>query len=364
MNWSLFRGMWVWTAGFALLSSANAHEGTVKPLQVRVVVVTTFELGDDTGDKPGEFQAWVERFPLPEKIAFPQGFHGLRYDPKTHVLGIVTGEGGLRATASIMALGMDLRFDFSKAYWVVPAIGGVDPAVASVGSAAWAEWLIDRDLSFEIDARDIPADWSTGRIPLGRRKPFEDPAPELVRFGGASGYHLNAGLTDWAFELTRSVKLDDTEKLRAIRAHYAAYPNGQNPPAVIKGDVTAASAWWLGEHMNAMTQQWVKYWTGGKGVSTMTAMEDCGILQSLSFLAQAKRVQLDRVLVLRTGANYTVPPAGENAAQLLASEADEDDSLSAFIPALEAAYRVGSPVVRELSTHWERYRDHVPTAAR
>ncbi|MBV8633819.1 MAG: purine nucleoside permease [Burkholderiaceae bacterium] len=362
MKSTLLRAMQTCLVLAALLCVAKAEARPVKPLPVRVVVVTTFELGEDTGDKPGEFQAWVERFPLPQKIAFPQGFHGLRYDPQSQVLGAVTGEGSLRATASIMALGMDPRFDLSKAYWVVPAIAGVDPAAASVGSAAWAEWVIDRDLSFEIDARDIPAEWSTGRIPLGRRQPFETPVPELARFGGVSGYHLNAGLTEWAYALTRNVVLEDTETLREIRALYPAYPNGQKPPAVIKGDVTAASAWWLGEHMNTMAQQWVKYWTGGKGVSTMTAMEDCGIMQSLSFLAQTGRVQLDRVLVLRTGANYTVPPANENAAQLLASETAEDDALSAYIPALEAAYRVGSPVVRELSSHWERYRDHPPGA--
>ncbi len=348
---------------FGLMCVLEAWAKPVQPLPVRVVVVTTFELGEDSGDKPGEFQAWVERFPLPVKIDFPQGYHALRYNPQSQVLGVVTGEGSLRATASIMALGMDPRFDLSKAYWVVPAIAGVDPAAGSVGSAAWAEWLIDRDLSFEIDARDIPADWSTGRVPLGRRKPFEGPAPELARFGGVSGYHLNAGLTNWAFALTKDVKLEDTAALQAIRARYPAYPNGQKPPSVMKGDVTAASAWWLGEHMNTMAQQWVSYWTGGKGVSTMTAMEDCGIMQSLTFLAQAKRVQLDRVLVLRTGANYTVPPENETAAQLLASETDEDGALSAYIPALEAAYRVASPVVRELSDHWARYRDHLPGAA-
>jgi len=275
----------------------------------------------------------------------------------------VTGEGSLRGAASIMALGMDPRFDLSKAYWLVAGIAGIDPTVASVGSAAWAEWIIDRDSSFEIDARDIPSDWTTGRVPLGRKKPFELPAPELDRFGGVSGYHLNHELVNWAFELTKGVRLEDTKDLKGIRARYPDYPNGQKPPFVLKGDETAASAWWMGEHMNTLAQQWVSYWTGGKGISTTTSMEDCGILQSLSFLAHDKRVQLDRVLVLRTGSNFTIPAAGENTAQLLASESAEDAALSAFIPSLEAAYRVGSPVVVELTEHWNKYRDHLPGTA-
>jgi purine nucleoside permease len=351
----------------SLLLGCGAHAENAKPapalLPVKVVVVTTFELGNDTGDKPGEFQNWVERFPLPQTISFPQGYHALRYNPEKQVLGIVTGEGSLRGAASIMALGLDRRFDLSKAYWLIPAIAGIDPTVASVGSAAWAEWVIDRDLNFEIDSRDVPPDWSTGHVPLGRSKPFQMPVPDLDRPNGVNGYHLNAGLVDWAFHLTEHVKLEDTSRLQAVRAGYPNYPNALKPPFVLKGDEVAASDWWLGERMNTLAQQWVAYWTNGKGRSVTTAMEDCGILTSLSFLAQTHRVTLDRVLVLRTGSDYTIPAKGQTAAQLLESEASEDDVLSAYMESLEAAYRVGSPVVNELVSHWDRYRDVTPGAA-
>jgi len=78
-------------------------------------------------------------------------------NPDKSVLGIVTGIGTARATASIKALGMDPRFDLSKAYWLVAGIAGVNPNEASIGSATWAEWVIDSDLGFEVDAREIPA---------------------------------------------------------------------------------------------------------------------------------------------------------------------------------------------------------------
>ena len=45
-----------------------------KPIQVKVVVVTMFEIGEATGDRPGEFRTWVEQLPLMEKMPFPQGF--------------------------------------------------------------------------------------------------------------------------------------------------------------------------------------------------------------------------------------------------------------------------------------------------
>jgi purine nucleoside permease len=142
----------------------------------------TAEIGEDTGDRPGEFQTWVEQLPLPEKMRFPQGYRDLRYNPDKGVLGIVAGIGTARAAASIMALGMDPRFELSKAYWLIAGIAGVNPNEGSIGSAAWAEWVVDGDLGFEIDAREIPAGWPTGFIPLGKAQSYEEPASDI---GGA-----------------------------------------------------------------------------------------------------------------------------------------------------------------------------------
>ena len=333
-------------------------------IPVRVVVVTTFEIGADTGDTPGEFQTWVEKLPLPNVLPFPTGNHVLRYNPRTHVLGLVTGSGSVNAAASVMALGLDPRFDLKKAYWVLAGIAGVDPNYATVGSAAWAEWVVDRDLTHEIDAREIPPDWSTGLVPLTRSKPFQAPPPDPGIFS-PNAYHLNPGLTEWAFELTKGVKLDDTPDLKGIRAGYADYPEAAKPPTVLKGDEITAMAWWLGGIENKTAERWVDYWTGGKGRSVMSAMEDSGAARSLQLLTKAGRADYDRFLVLRTASDFTVPPKGQTAAELLASESSPDSAtkLTAFLPSLAAAYRTASPVVIELSTHWDRYEDHPPTAA-
>ena len=47
------------------------------PLPVKVVVVSMFEHGALTGDRPGEFQYWVERMPLDQEFAFPGGEYPL-----------------------------------------------------------------------------------------------------------------------------------------------------------------------------------------------------------------------------------------------------------------------------------------------
>ena len=214
MNWGVVR--WTGMAGIIFMWLASPFGAAAStPLQIRVVVVTAFEVGNDTGDMPGEFQNWVERYPLPEILPFPQGFRSLRYNAKDQVLGIVTGAGKSSAAASIMALGLDPRFDFSKAYWILAGIGGIDPKQASVGSAVWASYIVDGDLAYEIDGREIPADWPTGIMAYDRATPFEQPAPPTVSDNGILAYDLNDALASWAYGLTRDFVLPDDDKLKA-----------------------------------------------------------------------------------------------------------------------------------------------------
>jgi purine nucleoside permease len=340
---------------------ALAAQGAPTKIPVHVVVVATFELGADSGDTPGEFQYWVERLPLTQTLPFPSGNRALRYNPTSHVLGIVVGSGSINSAASIMALGLDPRFDLSQAYWLVAGIAGINPNQGSVGSAAWAEWVVDRDLAHEIDSREIPADWSTGLVPLTRSRPFQQPPPAPGVFS-PNVYHLNAALVNWAYQLTANTRLDDNADLQAIRAGYSDQPEAMRPPHVMKGDEISANNWWVGALMNRTAEDWMSYWTEGKGLSVTTAMEDHGIIHSLQMLSKSQRVNADRVLVLRTASNYSVPAKGQTAAQLIAAESSGDSAthLSAFIPSLEAAYRVGSPVVQALSSDWPRYASHPP----
>ena len=345
-------------AGVVLLGLAP-NGWAAPPLEIRTVVVTTFEVGNDTGDVPGEFQNWVERYPLSQTLPFPQGFRALRYNAEDHVLGIVTGVGKAHAAASIMALGLDPRFDLTKAYWILAGIAGIDPAQASVGSAAWATHITDGDLAYEVDGREMPADWSTGIIPYDRAAPFEQPTPTGPE-NGIQDFALNGGLVAWAYGLTRDLALPDDAKLQAARQGYPDFPNAQRPPFVLRGDTLTADRFWIGAKMTDWARKWLPYWTRDEGRFTTSAEEDTGYMQALSFLAQAKRADLARVLDLRTGSDFTLPPAGTLAADFLKSEAKGD--YAAYGEAIEAAYLVGSPVVRELAGHWAHYRDAIPSA--
>lgn len=328
------------------------------PYEVRVVVVTTFEVGNDTGDSAGELQHWVERYPLERALPFEAGGHALYWSPQDHVLTVLCGVSKSHTAATLVALGFDPRFDLRRAYWILAGIGGVDPNIASVGSAVWAAHVVDGDLAYEIDGREIPPDWPTGIVAYDRAKPYEEPAPPAVSENGTLAYDLNAELTAWAFQMTRSIALPDDDKLKAARAGYTGQANAQRPPFVLMGDTLTADRFWIGSQMTAWAERWVAYWTAGKGKFATSAEEDSAYLQALTQLSAAGRADRARVLDLRTASDFTAPPPGTTAAQLLKSEAT--GNYAAYDEAIENAYRVASPIVRELAEHWSRYRDRVP----
>jgi purine nucleoside permease len=318
----------------------------VKPIRVKVVVVTAFERGEDTGDAPGEFQLWVEREHLDRVLSLPSGYHHVRLN-KDGVLGMVTGVATAKAAASVMAVGMDPRFDLSKAYWIVAGIGGGDPADVSLGSAVLADHIVDGDLAFEIDPRQIPDDWPTGYVPLRKGTPYEQPVRSDLE---GEVYTLNPQLVNWAVRLTHDVALADSEGLMKARARFTGFPNAMKPPFVTRGDTLSASTFWHGSKMEEWANAWTRYYTGGKGNYMIAAMEDSGTLQALTFLSQAGRVDLQRVLVLRTVSNYDREAPGTTAAESLKGMIF--GSYSAYMPALEAAQVVGDKVVRDIVEHW------------
>lgn len=318
-----------------------------KPIVVKVVVVTMFEVGQDTGDVPGELQAWVERDHLERIYALPAGYHAVRMNNRGE-MAVLTGQGTANAAATIMVVGLDSRFDLRHAYWLVAGIAGATPERASLGSAAWARWVVDGDLGYEIDAREMPKGWATGYVPLRKAKPFEAPATPLP----GQVYALNAGLAEWAYGLTRNTPLPDSVRLKEIRKMFDG-ADAQKPPFVAMGDEISSSTYWHGKLLDQWADEWVRYFTGGKGKFVTTAMEDTGTLQSLTYLSRAGRVDFNRVMVLRAVSNFDQEPRGMNAAESLAAQRTSE--FGAYLPSLEAAYRVGHVVVEELLGNWKKY---------
>jgi len=334
--------------------SANVPAAQSAPLPVKVVVVSMFERGAVEGDAPGEFQLWKERRNLDQRIALPHAHHDLYYNPETQVLGMITGVGTAKAAASTMAVGLDPRFDLSKAYWLVAGIAGIDPEDASIGSAAWSAYLIDGDLGHEIDVREIPEDWPFGYFARRTQRPFDPNKPEETN---GEVYLINTGLRDWAFDLTKDMALPDPPGLAESRAAYTGHPNAQKPPFVLKGGHIAALTFWHGALMNEWANRWVHSWSDRNADMVTSAMEETGTYLSIEYLHNSGRVDKNRFMVLRAGSNYTMQPPGVTAVENLLRENEGYAGLEA---ALESLYLVGSVVIDEILDNWGNYAENVP----
>jgi len=89
----------------------------------------------------------------------------------------------------------------------------------------------------------------------------------------------------------------------------------------------------------------------------MSAMEDSGIMRAVRTLGRLGRADPGRLMILRTASDYTAPPPGQSAAAYVAA-------IQAKVPAtrqaLDAAWRIGAPVVDEITGHWAQYRNRIP----
>jgi purine nucleoside permease len=317
---------------------------------LKVLTVAMFKADDLSGAYPGEAQLWIEGEKLDQVIEVPGSYSPLYCNAaKDHCL-VITGMGKANAATTIMAVGLSDQVDLTRAYILVAGIAGTQPDDGTLGTAAWAEWVVDGDLACEIDARKMPANWSFPYFHLGCTEPW-------CAEGWTTGtevYHLNPVLTEWAYRLSKDVELADSEEAREYRLHFPEGTAARRAPLVTKCDCIASSTYCQGKMLSDWSEWWTKQFTGGQGNYCMSNMEDTGTLTALFRLAAAGRIDLNRVMVLRTASNFDQPYPGQTALQSLQADS------GGYMPAIQNAYRVGSVVTQHIITHWDEWEDCVP----
>jgi purine nucleoside permease len=330
-----------------------------KPWPVKVVIITTYEVGADTGDKPGELQLWAEREPLTEKIDFPGGIHPLLTNRDHSIVVMVSGIGLINAGASVMALAFDPRFDVKKAYWLLAGIAGVDPKVGAIGDAAWADYVVG-DFAKSMDAREAPTDWPYAIYPFQSKLGAGHMPEQSMSYGPfdhyAQVFPLDPGLTKWAYNLTKDVELYSTADISRFEKGWSEFPAATLPPKVFIGASFSSNHFWHGKALNQWARDWVSMFTNGKGRFAMSNTEDAAVTEATARLDRMGAVDGRRLMILRTASNDTVPAIGQTTFESVNSPFPFGG-----VPGFEAAYRVGSKVVHELANNWPKYADHVPT---
>ncbi|APA89671.1 purine nucleoside permease (plasmid) [Paraburkholderia sprentiae WSM5005] len=264
---------------------------------------------------------------------------------------MTTGMGHANAAASIMALTFSPRFDLRHTYFMVAGIAGIDPLQGTVGSAAWANWLVDFGIQWEIDGREIPPGWNTGYLGINTTGPTQKPPLDYR----TEVFQLNPALSHAAFALSRNVTLTDDAQAQAARAKYS-YAPANRPPTVIQCDTLAGDTWWSGTDLGERARQWTKILTDGKGTYCTTQQEDNATFEALTRAATVHRVDLNRVAVLRAGSDFDRPYAGQSSADNLLNYSSQ----GGFTIAINNLFLAGNPLVQDIVAHWGEWRDGVP----
>ena len=300
-----------------------------------------------------EGQVWLDRLGPWREITVD----GLSPDyPSVHcnkqeVCVMTTGMGHTNAAASIMALTFSPVFDLRHTYFMVAGIAGIDPQQGTVGSAAWANYLVDFGIQWEIDGREIPPNWNTGYLGINTTSPTDKPPLDYR----TEVFQLHTRLADTAFALSHSVTLSDDAQAQAARAKYS-YAPANRPPTVIQCDTLAGDTWWSGTLLGQRARDWTKILTDGKGVYCTTQQEDNATYEALKRAASVHKVDLNRVAVLRAGSDFDRPYDGQTSSDNLLNYAAQ----GGFTIAIENLFRTGNPLVQDITTHWSDWREGVP----
>jgi len=288
-----------------------------------------FKAGDRPGASPGEGQLWLEGEELDQVSEGPGSYSPLYCNAARDHCPVITGMGKANAAATIMAVGLSDQVDLTKAYILVAGIAGIQPDDGTIGTAAWAEWVVDGDLAHEIEFYEMPANWSYPYFHLGCDEPCCDDGWTT----GTEVYHLNPTLTEWAYLLSRDVKLVDSEKGRSYRLNFPEGTAARRAPFVTKGDILTSDTYWQGKMLSDWAEWWTKQFTGGQGnyCVAATAMEDTGTLTALFRLAAAGRIDLNRVMILRTASDFDQPYPGQTTLQSLQADS------GGYMPAIQNA---------------------------
>jgi len=322
--------------------SGNAGDDCAT-FQVKVLTLAAFQ---------AEADLWLQNDHLDRVIDLPGAFSPLYCNGSGHCLTIV-GEAATNAATSMMALGLNRNLDLRRTYLMMAGVAGTPPDRATLGAVAWARWVIDGDIKFEIDSREMPPSFLYPMFRQGcpTSQWCDDPAFST----GTEVYHLNETLTERAFEISSRVPLVDTDEAAAFRVLYPDGLPARRTPFVAKCDSFSASMFWHGQLLFEWARFWTGKWTNGQGDYCMSNEEDAGITTAVRRLANARIADFNRLMVMRGASDFDIQHPGETADQSLA------DGFPGFSAAIQNLYLAGHAVTQHIIDHWDDWKDGPPS---
>ncbi|KAF2468545.1 purine nucleoside permease [Lindgomyces ingoldianus] len=230
-----------------------------------------------------------------------------------------TGEGEINAALSTAALLASPLFNLTTTYILVTGISSISPKHGTLGSVTLPLYSIQFSLVHELSALQTPANFSSNYIPLGAKAPDQYP----VYLFGTEVFELNDALRKEVASYAKRAYLNDSDSAIFYRSLYYSkngeYTPGAAPPGIELCDSITSDTWYSGSKIGEAIEGYVKLVTNNHGVYCTAAQEDSAILAALfrGTLHVPRLVDFDRVIVLRSGADFDREHWRQEAAQNL-----------------------------------------------
>jgi purine nucleoside permease len=316
-------------------SSAYAEQ----PIKVKVFIGTMFEIGQNSGDKAGEFQHWYQRYFSQSKSITVKGALTPVYCNDDGVCGSVLGMGKVASSASVQAIILSPQFDMSQAYFILSGVAGTPPSRGTIGDVNWASWLVDYDLGH----RWAPEEGKKDAPVFMPRKGYEK-----IRV-----FHLNPALTAWAMKITGHTALKDSDSAKAYRTRYPQEA-ARRAPAVTSGTHMTGDTFFHGPGLSAEAQYIAKLY--GADDYMMTEMEAASIAQVIQ-----RSYGDSRIMSLRGAVNFDQGNPNETTLQHL--DPAPGQTAGGFAETVDNITAVGATMVDYIVAHWEQWQNGVPAVS-
>ena len=320
--------------GASLPSMAAQPADPASPLPVKVLVLPKFEIGEMTGDFPGEAQYYYEQYLNgAEEYDVPNGLEGSKLYYRDGVALCLLGIGKVNAALGTMAILSDERFDYSQAYILDTGCAGSAAGTTVMGDVLMITAAVDYDLGHHADGRDLSdpdgAAW------------FHD-----ADFDGGAVVFLNQDLMDQVYTMVNDTPVVTTERTReCMRYSFDGAKWAVRVPKVFRGTTVTGDNYWKGAHGHENALLMAETYQCPDPYVT-TEMEDVAVARTAERMGM-----LDRLIILRDSVNMDVFMAGAAPESLwgdgempLSSE-DSPEAADIFAAAMKNNFDVGRIII-------------------
>ena len=319
-----------------LILVPGSYAAGQEKIRIKVLILPKFEVGEMTGDYPGEAQFYYEGYlDGGETYEIPgTAGDGVLY-VKDGVALCLLGMGKVSAAMETMAVLSDERFDFSDACIISTGCAGSAQGYGIMGDVFVITAAVDSDLGHHADIREMQEDTAATW--------FHDES-----FDGIAAVMLDQDLTDQVYDLVKDVPVETTARTRAyMREAFDGAAWAVRNPRVLKGTTVTGDNYWKGEydHENAvlMTKTY-----GCPDPYALTEMEDVAVAAAVRRMGL-----LDHFIILRDSVNMDVFMCGATPESLWdpsyeAGSLTSEDSIEAadiFETAMKNNFAAGSVII-------------------